>query len=232
MGLLDILYRDNHLVAINKPENLLVHRSRQSRDHVFALQLLRDQVGQYVYPVHRLDRATSGVLLFALDRDTARQLRTQFDEHLIRKTYLAVVRGQPDAEGTIDYPLVNQETGEPQDAVTNYRCLATVDVPKPVPPHPQARYSLVLVQPQTGRTHQIRRHFKHIAHPLVGDTTYGKGIHNRLFREEFQLYRLLLHAWHIELVHPLTQRPLEITAPLGNDLTALFERFGWVVGVP
>lgn len=215
------------MVAIDKPESLLVHRSRLSHDHVFALQLLRDQIGRRVNPVHRLDRATSGVLLFALSSEIAGALASLFATRNVRKTYLAVVRGLVDETGVIDHPLREDGQTEPKEAVTSYTRLADVELPFTVDKYPTARYSLVQVRPHTGRTHQIRRHFKHISHHLVGDTTYGRGEHNRFFREQYGVYRLLLHAGELALDHPVTGQPLVIRSPVPGEMSDLFRTFGW-----
>ena len=224
--LLEILYRDEHLVAINKPTGLLVHRSSiDRRETRFAVQLLRNQLGQRVYPVHRLDKPTSGVLLFALSGEMAGRLARDFAEQLVKKRYLAVVRGWPEEQGEINYPLVDgpewgrQSAPEtPRPAVTRYRTLARSEVPFAVGRYyPQSRYALLETFPQTGRRHQIRRHFKHIFHPLIGDTRYGEGRHNRLFRDHFAAERLLLHAQELVCNHPCSGDRLTITAPLPAD---------------
>ncbi|MEZ5451798.1 MAG: tRNA pseudouridine(65) synthase TruC [Thiothrix sp.] len=234
--MLEILYRDEYLVAINKPSGLLVHRSLIDRHETqFAIQLTRDQIGQKVFPVHRLDKPTSGVLLFALDSDTTRLLTEQFTANLVQKTYLAVVRGYTEESGIIDYPLkeeldkiadANADQDKPaQVAITHYRRLATVELPYPVGRYPTARYSLLELRPKTGRKHQLRRHLKHIFHPIVGDTTHGDGKHNALFREKFACQRLLLHAASIQLQHPKHLATLQIAAPLPetfHTIAALF----------
>ncbi|MBN1674219.1 MAG: pseudouridylate synthase [Kiritimatiellae bacterium] len=227
MGLLRILYQDETLVAIDKPCGLLVHRTRIARDHTVALQLLRDQLGRFVYPVHRLDRPTSGVLLFALEPETASRLGAQFSAREVTKTYLGVVRGFTEEQGVIDYPLREQDSDARQEAVTEYRRLATAELAEPVGPNPSARCSLVEAHPQTGRMHQIRRHFKHVAHPVIGDTQYGDGRHNRLFRDRFNCYRLLLFAQGLALKHPATGNDLLIRAPLPEEMASLFEQLGW-----
>ena len=224
---LQILYRDPWLVAVNKPSGLMVHRSRLNADREVALQQLRNQLGQRVYPAHRLDRATSGVLLFALDSATARGLNLAFTRREPDKRYLAVTRGYTETGGVIDYPLRETRESEPRPAVTHYRRLGRVELPIPVGRYRTARYSLVEVRPETGRMHQIRKHFAHLRHPLIGDTTYGEGRHNRLFREHFGIHRLLLHARQLGLAHPRSGRPLVIHAPLPPALAALFSRLGW-----
>jgi tRNA pseudouridine65 synthase len=235
---MQILYHDDCLVAVNKPAGLLVHRSAVDRRETrFAMQLLRDQIGRRVYPVHRLDRPTSGVLLFALDSDTAREVSGQFCAGAVGKTYLAVVRGYTDQAALIDYPLREQQDrmtdarADPdkpaQPALTGYRRLATVELPYPVGRYAGARYSLLEVEPKTGRKHQIRRHLKHIFHPVVGDTTHGDGKHNRLFRDRLDCHRLLLAATRLELSHPQTGAALRIEAPLQGDFQNLIQRLGW-----
>ncbi len=225
----EILYQDKHLVAINKPSGLLVHRSPiDARETRFAIQIIRDQIGQRVYPTHRLDKPTSGVLLFALDRDTASSVNEQFRNRTANKTYLAIVRGHTEKQGHIDYALReqpdsivgtagNQLIKEAKEAVTDYRCLLQTELPYPVGRYPTTRYSLVELQPKTGRKHQLRRHMKHIFHPVVGDTTHGDGRHNQFFREHFGCHRLLLHARCLEIVHPHSNKLLQIYAPLPED---------------
>ena len=235
---LPIVYRDEHLIAVHKPSGLLVHRTFLDRNETrFAVQILRDQIGQHVHPAHRLDRGTSGVLLFALDRDVCRDVAAQFENQQVDKTYLAVVRGHPDETGVIDHPLSRQfddyefrpanATGEAQDAITRYRRLAVAELPHAVDRYPTSRYALLELAPQTGRRHQIRRHLKHIAHPIIGDATYGKGRHNRLFQDLFGSHRLLLACCEMRLTHPLSGEPLTLRAPLAEDFTAVIEQLGW-----
>jgi len=235
---LEILYRDAWLVAVNKPSGLLVHRSWIDKDETrFALQMLRDQIGQRVYPVHRLDKPTSGVLLFALDAETARKIGESFENGSVRKEYLAVVRGYTGEKGRIDYPLKEvldkmtdakaRTDKEAQEAVTLYERLATVELPLPVGRYATARYSLLRLRPETGRKHQLRRHMKHLLHPIVGDTKYGRTEHNNLFRKHFGCRRLLLAATVMELFHPVHGEPLRICASCGDEFEAVAARFGW-----
>lgn len=234
----DILYRDETLVAVNKPSGLLVHRSDIDRHEThFALQMLRDQMGQRVYPVHRLDKPTSGVLLFALNSEAARATSTAFAAGAVEKTYLAVVRGYPDPQTTIDYPLRDtwdkmsapnsRRAGNPRPASTALRCLATAELSVRVDRYPTSRYALVEARPFTGRRHQIRRHMKHIAHPIIGDTTYGKSRHNRLFAQRFDCARLLLHAAHLSFPHPISAQIVSIPAPLDGPFSRVIEGLGW-----
>jgi tRNA pseudouridine65 synthase len=233
---LPILYRDDSLIAIHKPAGLLVHRSVLDRHETrFALQILRDQIGQKVYPVHRLDKGTSGVLLFALDREVGRLLTRQFERGEISKRYLAIVRGYPPQTGEIDHPLArmaDEHCGitagtEVQSARTCYHRLATVELPHRVDRYPSSRYALVELQPLSGRWHQLRRHMKHIAHPIIGDATHGKGRHNRLFEELFGYRRLLLAATEMRLTHPLSGQALRVQAGLAGDFAEVIGHLGW-----
>ena len=192
------------------------------------MQRLRDQLGVRVYPAHRLDRATSGVLLFALDPVAHERLSTAFEYGGIAKRYLAIVRGWPPDVLTIDHPLRRlSDDGEvleaetAQQAITSLRTLARTELPVPIDRYPAARYALVELRPTTGRRHQLRRHLKHANHPIIGDTTYGKGAHNRLFRERFGCKRLLLHASRLELTQPTSGQPLAIDAAPPPDFAAV-----------
>ncbi|MDJ0783545.1 MAG: pseudouridine synthase [Desulfosarcinaceae bacterium] len=233
---LEILYRDTALVAVVKPAGLLVHRSAEAPDaRHYLLQSLRDQIGRRVYPLHRLDRPTSGVMLFALDAAAARQMADQFRQGRVAKRYLAVVRGYIAAAGRIERPLKRLSARHrrrangnlPQNARTDYQCLAQIELPFAVHPYATSRYSLVALTPRTGRRHQLRRHLKQIAHPVIGDTCYGKGAHNRLFRERLGVTGLLLTAVSLAFDHPLNGARLLITAPLPHRFTAVLARLGW-----
>lgn len=236
--MLDILYQDEWLVAVNKPAGRLVHRSMIDRHETrFAVQMLRDQIGQHVYPVHRLDKPTSGVLLFALNADTARKMGEIFSAHETSKQYLAIVRGYAEEDGLIDYPLkeeldrksdqkANQDKPA-QEAVTSYHRLATVELPHPVGRYATARYSLLSVCPQTGRKHQIRRHMKHIFHPIVGDTTHGDGKQNSFFRDHLNCRRLLLASTRLGFRHPETGEALQIQALPEVSFLSVAEQLGW-----
>ncbi len=238
MRQLPVLYQDEYLVAVNKPSGLLVHRSDIARHETEnAMKTVRNQLRQWVYPFHRLDRSTSGVLLFGLDQETARRMTQFFTDDKISKSYLAVVRGYTREEERIDHPLKERrdrmadqkaDKDKPaQQAITAYRRLATVELPQPVGRYATARYSLVQVKPQTGRNHQIRRHMKHIFHPVVGDTTYGDGKQNDFFRKNFNCDRLLLHAGRIEFTHPFTCGRIVIQAALDEKFRTLLKALDW-----
>ncbi|AKH70020.1 23S RNA-specific pseudouridylate synthase [Spongiibacter sp. IMCC21906] len=236
---LEILYQDDNLVAVNKPTGLLVHRSPIDRHETrFALQLLRNQLGRYVYPLHRLDKPTSGVLLFALSAEFAKAMGASFAQHAIDKRYLAVVRGHCPSEGVVDHPLKEEDKApgqafaEPQSATTTFRCLAHHQIEAAIETYPQSRYSLLELSPLTGRRHQLRRHMKHISHPIIGDAKHGRGRHNRYFAEHFDCPRLLLHSYISSFQHPLSGEKIMIQAPLDEAFSALLQRFSWSDAVP
>ena len=225
--MLDILFRDEHLIAINKPHGLLVHRSPIAADvEEFALQLLRDQVGLKVNPVHRLDRKTGGVLLFAFNKETEIEMQQQFSDNLVKKRYLAIVRGHtPDAE-SIDYSL-RKENGTLQEALTDYITLKRAELDVPFGPHATSRYSLIEVSPQTGRMHQIRKHMSHVFHPIIGDRTHGCNKQNKLFKEKWEMTTMLLHASQLSFKHPVTDETIVIDAPLQTEFTRVIDLMGW-----
>ncbi|WP_286266439.1 tRNA pseudouridine(65) synthase TruC [Thalassotalea atypica] len=235
---LKILFQDEHFVAVDKPSGLFVHRSFMDKNEIyFALQLVRDQIGQYVYPLHRLDRPTSGVLLFALSENAARLMGQQFSGRKIKKTYYAVVRGHLSGAGQVDYALKEKldklgdkyvnEDKEPQPAVTDYQCIAQASLPIPLGKYNSVRYSLVKLNPHTGRRHQIRRHLAHLRYPIIGDINYGDNKQNPFFNQHFGFKRLMLHAQSLSFVHPVTKCPLTITAAVDEYWQALFSKLDW-----
>ncbi|MDG3088874.1 tRNA pseudouridine(65) synthase TruC [Vibrio hannami] len=236
--MLEIVYQDEYLVAVNKPAGMLVHRSWLDKHETqFVMQTLRDQIGQHVFPLHRLDRPTSGVLFFALSSEVASKVMPMFAYHEMQKTYHAVVRGWIEEGDTLDYPLKEEldkiadkfadKDKEAKEAVTVYKPLAKVEVPHSTGRFPTSRYSLIEMQPKTGRKHQLRRHMHHLSHPIIGDTTHGDGKHNRLFREHYDARRLLLHASELKLIHPFTGKELVIKATFDDIWNRLFDEFEW-----
>ncbi len=228
-AMLQILHADPHLVAINKPPGLLVHRTAlDAQEQLAALQLLRDQLGRPVWPVHRLDKGTSGLLLFALDPTTAGLLGQAFESGAMAKQYLSLVRGWPrEDQGVVDHPLARDpeapSAGQPHlDALTRWRCLARAEWPVASDPRfASTRVALLEACPETGRRHQIRRHLKHIAHPIIGDATHGKGPLNRALAAHLGLQRLWLHARRLCFTHPHSGQPLSLEAPLGAEWASL-----------
>jgi len=225
-NLLHVLYEDDHFIAIDKPAGMLVHRSKMdSKEQVFAVQTLRDQIGGHVFPVHRLDKPTSGILFFGKDPASARAFSSLLQSSEVSKTYTAVVRGWTLEEDFIDYALKERldkttdskaRSDKPaQQAVTHYARVSTVEIPIPVGRYETARYSLVTIQPKTGRKHQLRRHFKHIFHPIIGDRKYGDRDHNAYFRTDLGISRMLLAATGLAFVHPFSKQNIHIMAESG-----------------
>ncbi len=229
-----ILYQDEHLVAVAKPSGMFVHRSDADRSaESVVVQTLRSQLAQNVYSVHRLDRATSGVLLLARSQTAAAACGLMFSERRIRKTYLALVRGYSTAAGQIDTPLISARGreklaghpwAEPQHALTGYRTLQQFEVPIALGQHATTRSSLVEAHPETGRYHQIRRHFNYVSHPVIGDTSHGDGRHNRVYREHFGAERLMLAAVRLEFEHPITGSACDIRCPADSSFMTVIRQ--------
>lgn len=249
---LTILYEDEHLVAVDKPAGLLVHRSSIDKHETrFLLQLLRDQIDAHVFPVHRLDKPTSGVIIFAKAPTMAARLQAALDSDnrnsptgssTAKKQYLLVCRGHVPTAGVIDHPLKpindfkskkpNKGGDKPaQTAVTYYSRLHTIELDAAVDRYPQTRYSLVSAQLISGRKHQLRRHFKHLSHPIIGCPKYGKSTHNRYFAEVLGVPRLLLHAHLLSFTHPLTRQRVVIEAAPTGSFAELLKRFQWPLPV-
>ncbi|PIB35206.1 pseudouridylate synthase [Reichenbachiella sp. 5M10] len=225
---LEIIYQDEHYVAINKPHGLMVHRSKISRNtDQFALQQLRNQIDQRVYPAHRLDRKTSGVLLFALHEEALKKVRKIFDEQQIHKTYWAIVRGHTVESETINYALTN-DNGKVQPAVTHYRTVDRVELEVPHGKFSTSRYAWVEAYPETGRMHQLRKHFAHIYHPIIGDRPHGCNKQNKLFLEKWKMNTMLLHARSMEFVHPFTFKKLVLQAHLHPEFERMMLLMGFI----
>ncbi|EAR54410.1 putative pseudouridine synthase Rlu family protein [Photobacterium sp. SKA34] len=235
---LEILYRDDYLIAVNKPAGMLVHRSwLDSHETVFVMQTLRDQIGQHVFPLHRLDRPTSGVLLFGLSSEIASQMMPLFAGRDMHKTYHAVVRGWIKEAAVLDYPLKVEldkiadknasEEKEAQPAVTAYEPLATVETDIAVGRYSTSRYCLVEMKPETGRKHQLRRHMHHLSHHIIGDVNHGDGRHNRMFREHYDCHRLMLHASRLQFDHPITGDSIDICADIDETWHKVMTAFNW-----
>ncbi len=226
---IDILWQDDTLVVVNKPAKWLVHPTKEDLyETKNVLKAVRDQIGAYVYPIHRLDKSTTGVLVFALNADTAGQLGKNWHNSLVQKNYLAIVRGWLTGEGEINHPYVlRDERGPAKPALSRYRGLAISEIPIAIEKYPQSRYSLVQLQPISGRRHQLRRHMKHLNHPIIGDTSYGRGRHNRHFSQYAGSDRLLLHAAQLQFPHPDTGQIVVITAPITQDFKAAMSYLGW-----
>lgn len=228
--MLDILFEDEYLILINKPAGLLVHRTRQAYgEDENALTTLRDQIGSWVSPVHRLDRATSGVLLFAKNAEILPSLKSQFMDRTVEKTYLCIVRGIPEIkEALINHPLTSERSSKLQEAQTSYKVLAESEIPfNSTGRYPTSRYSLLEVNLLTGRTHQIRRHLAHIRHYIVGDKKHGDNKQNIFFEKQFGLTNLLLHSLKMSLSHPMTGEKIAVTCPVPEHFSKTMRDLNW-----
>lgn len=227
-GTLPVLYRDERLAVVDKPAGLMVHDSALARGETdFAADRLREQFGRPIFLVHRLDRATSGCLLLAFDRDTASALGRTLMSHAVDKAYLAVCRGWPAEDAfTVDHPL-DGGPGKPQKkpAITRFERLATCELDLPSAGFPTSRYALLRAWPQTGRFRQIRRHLKHLSHHLIGDTSHGDGRHNRAFRM-LGIHRMLLHAERLRFPHPQSGEIIAVVAPAEGEFAKALALFG------
>lgn len=226
-----ILYQDPHLIAIDKPAGYHVHppedESIQISQKRNCMALLRKQINQYLHPAHRIDCPTAGVVLFALDVEASRRINLLFQERRIRKTYYCVVRGWAPEEDRITRALAGEKDGGVKlDAETVFARMARIELPHAVGRYSTARYSLLHVEPLTGRLHQIRRHLAGAGYPLVGDTVHGDGEHNRHFRNQLQIPGLLLKAQALSFEHPMTQEPIYIESRWSGRWHRIFDLFG------
>lgn len=230
-----ILFEDEHLVAVAKPSGMFVHRSEADRSATeFVLQNVRDQLGSFVYPVHRLDRPTSGVLMLAKTSEAAALFGKMFAERQIQKTYLALVRGHSDDSGMLNRPLVSSKgrgkpDTNPQEAETAYRTLERFEVPFASSQHASTRCALIEAHPKTGRYHQIRRHLAGISHPIIGDADHGDTKLNRQFQQYAGVTRLMLAAVRIEFIHPVTQTQISIECDPADSFAVVVDRLRQVV---
>ena len=222
---LELLYRDQQLAVVNKPAGLMVHRSKEANDRVNCLTLLRDQLGQYVYPIHRLDRKTTGVLLFALDALSARHLNRQFQERRLQKRYLAMVRGFLEDQ-------VREDPLDSKPAYTELRCLHSSSLSIPTDRYSSSRFSLVEARPRGGTYHQVRRHCKRAQCPVLGDRRRGDSFYNRLMSQRFGFPGMALHAWSLRFRHPTDERWLYQEAPVPTAFLKLADELGLASGIP
>lgn len=225
--MLEIVYQDDHLIAINKPHGLLVHRSSIANDaKEFALQLLRDQVNRHVSPVHRLDRKTGGLLLFAFEKDVEIAMQQQFMNGEVKKKYLSVLRGHAPDQLDIDYPLA-KENGTIQEAFTSFVTLKRAELDIAFGKHSTSRYSLVEASPTTGRMHQLRKHFAHIFYPIIGDRKHGCNKQNKFFKEQWEMTTMLLHASELTFMHPVTHKEVHLQAAVQSEFLRVTALMKW-----
>jgi tRNA pseudouridine65 synthase len=218
---MEVIFQDASLILVNKPPGVLIHRTGlDTRETYFLLQEVRNMVGGHVYPVHRLDRKTSGIILFAKSGAVSALLNSQFRDHQVKKIYLAIVRGHTPDEGTIDYPL-KDEKERLKEAITHFTTIKRSEIPVSSGRFATSRYSLVSLKPVTGRMHQLRRHMSHIFHPIIGDRPHGCNKQNRFFKECFGLDQMLLHASEIQFLHPETNCPTSYSASLPSEFVRI-----------
>ena len=229
--MLEVLWQDDHYVVINKPGGSLVHRTSIAADvnEGFLLQRLRDQLGYRLYPVHRLDRPTSGVLLFAKTPHSASLIKKLFDQKRIQKTYLAITRGHfSSGIQSVNIPLRKLGSETLQEAETHFKPLAYCEVPIQTDRYPTSRFSLVQCTPITGRTHQIRRHLARVNHPIIGDHKHGDNKQNRYFELHHNIHGLLLHSYALSFDHPISQESIFIRAIESAEMRLTLDLFDWV----
>jgi tRNA pseudouridine65 synthase len=220
---MEVIYQDASIILVNKPPGVLVHRTGlDPRETYFLLQEVRNLTGGHVYPIHRLDRKTSGIILFARSGEISSILNGQFRDHKVDKTYLAIVRGYTPDQGTIEYPLAD-EKGRIKDAITHYSTVQRSEIPVSSGKFETSRYSLVTLKPETGRMHQLRRHMSHIFHPIIGDRPHGCNKQNRFFKEYFGMEQMLLHASEIQFFHPESASQVRFKAALPSEFKRMME---------
>lgn len=228
--MITICFEDEYVLAVHKPNNVLVHHSAMARnqsDEKSLIQLLFDEYQLPFYPIHRLDRKTSGIILFAKRKVLVAPFQELFVTNQIQKTYFGLVRGHISESGKIDTPVKGRDANVHKEALTYFKCLKMVELEIPVHPYAISRYSLVELTPKTGRLHQLRIHLNKISHPLIGDPKYGDRFHNRMYESEFDCSNLFLHAKQLEFIHPFTDEKLLITADFPNNWNTVFKVFGW-----
>jgi tRNA pseudouridine65 synthase len=227
---LEIIYEDEYMLCVTKPNNVLVHHAYHSRnmsDEKSLLQLIQEQIGLKTYPIHRLDRKTSGAILLAKNKEYVSEFQDLFTNNEIQKIYYGVVRGFSPASKTIDSPVKGRDANVHKEALTELKTLENITLEIPVKPYDTSRYSLVELFPKTGRMHQLRVHSNKISHPLIGDAKYGDKNHDVMFDENFGFKNLFLHAGKLEFTHPFTNEKLILKASFPKDWIALFEKFSW-----
>lgn len=226
---IEIIYEDQYCVVVNKPNNVLIHQSYYARNikEPTLIDLLEQQFNQRFHPVHRLDRKTSGILLFSKQKENISIFQKLFTSDSIEKKYWGIVRGFSDSEGTIDSPVKNPDTKIYKEALTHFKTLASIQLDIPVHPYPQSRYSLIELTPKTGRMHQLRIHLNKISHPLIGDYKYGDRFHNRMYENNFDCHNLFLHALQLTFTHPIIKENLILKAPLNKNWIKIVNHFRW-----
>ena len=227
---LEIIYQDNYCLLVTKPNNVLVHHAHHSRnkiDEVSLIQLIENQFGKRYYPIHRLDRKTSGIILLASKREYVASFQALFTNNEIQKIYYGVVRGFSQEHLIIDSPVKGRDALVYKDAETQLKLLDKIILEIPVKPYKSSRYSLVELKPKTGRMHQLRIHMNKVSTPLINDAKYGDKNHDLMYAKQFGWKNLFLHAGSLEFIHPFTNKKLILKSSFSEDWVQLFQEFSW-----
>lgn len=226
-----VIFEDDYIIAVNKPNNILVHHSKMANNQLnekSLIALLRDKYNKNFYPIHRLDRKTSGVILFAKEKEYVSAFQDLFISNCIQKTYFGIVRGFSPKQIIIDSDVKGRDALIYKSAITRLETLATIETNIAVTPYNTSRYSLVELQPKSGRLHQLRIHMNKISHPLIGDPKYGDRFHNRMFVNKLGCSNLFLHAKEIGFIHPITQKKLHLKATFNKEWHDILGIFNWI----
>ena len=227
---LEIIYQDNYCLLVTKPNNVLVHHAHHSRNKIeeeSLIQLIENQFGKRYYPIHRLDRKTSGIILLASKREYVASFQALFTNNEIQKIYYGVVRGFSQDNKVINSPVKGRDALVYREAETHLNCLDKIELNIPVKPYDSSRYSLVELKPKTGRMHQLRIHMNKVSTPLINDAKYGDKNHDLMYAKEFGWKNLFLHAGSLEFIHPFTNKKLILKSSFSEDWIQLFQEFSW-----
>jgi len=227
---LEIIYQDNYCLLVTKPNNVLVHHAHHSRNKIeeeSLIQLIENQFGKRYYPIHRLDRKTSGIILLASKREYVASFQALFTNNEIQKIYYGVVRGFSEDNKVINSPVKGRDALVYREAETQLNCLDKIELNIPVKPYDSSRYSLVELKPKTGRMHQLRIHMNKVSTPLINDAKYGDKNHDLMYAKQFGWKNLFLHAGSLEFIHPFTNKKLILKSSFSEDWVQLFQEFSW-----
>mgnify|MGYP001231894836 CR=1 FL=1 len=227
---IEIIHQDDYCLLVNKPNNVLVHHAFHSRNKIneeSLLQLLDNQLKRKFYPVHRLDRKTSGIILLSTKKEYVAKFQVLFTTNQIKKLYYGVVRGFTPDQMIIDSPVKGRDATVYKKAETHLKLLEQITIDIPVKPYKTSRYSLVQLSPKTGRMHQLRIHMNKISNPLINDAKYGDKNHDLMYERQFGWKNLFLHAGSLEFIHPFTEKKIFEKANFSQDWIQLFQKFSW-----
>ena len=227
---LEIIYQDSYCLLVTKPNNVLVHHAHHSRnkiDEKSLMQLIEDQLGTRYFPIHRLDRKTSGIILLATKKEYVSTFQALFTNKKIKKIYYGVVRGYSQDNRIIDSPVKGRDALVYKEAESHLKRLDKIELNIPVKPYDSSRYSLVELTPTTGRMHQLRIHMNKLSTPLINDAKYGDKNHDTMYGEQFGWTNLFLHAGSLAFTHPFSNQKLVLKSSFPDDWIQLFDKFSW-----